>query len=203
MGQYARNSVVLSDRICCLNFPPSKRFLLILLRSFLLLFSLYGGKSISINVNVLTLLFYHFSSFYYFYRIKFLFILLVGDFILCLITLRFRLNHITSKRFLCNLYLVYYVLIPSTPLLLFLRVQYANKGSQRSNLTLTESLFCDFVLIQGLMLLSRIAKLPAFRFHYWLPKAHVQASTPLSMILAGLTLKIRLITSFLILFLKV
>merc|ERR1739838_659293 len=134
MGQYARNSVVLSDRICCLNFPPSKRFLLILLRSFLLLFSLYGGKSISINVNVLTLIFYHFSSFYYFYRIKFL------------------LNHITSKRFLCNLYLVYYVLIPSTPLLLFLRVQYANKGSQRSNLTLTESLFCDFVLIQSLML---------------------------------------------------
>merc|ERR1739838_1245991 len=109
----------------------------------------YGGKSISINVNVLTLIFYHFSSFYYFYRIKFLFILLVGDFILCRITLRFRLNHITSKRFLCNLYLVYYVLIPSTPLLLFLRVQYANKGSQKSNLTLTESLFVILVLFDN------------------------------------------------------
>jgi len=54
------------------------------------------------------------------------------------------------------------------------------------------------------MLLSRIAKLPAFRFHYWLPKAHVQASTPLSINLAGLSLKIRLIiTSFLFLFLNV
>merc|ERR1739838_358794 len=164
----------------------------------------YGGKSISINVNVLTLIFYHFSSFYYFYRIKFLFILLVGDFILCRITLRFRLDHIISKRFLCNLYLVYYVLIPSTPLLLFLRVQYANKGSRRSNLTLTESLFVILYIIQSLMLLSRNSQATCFRFHYWLPKAHVQASTPLSINLAGLSLKIRLIiTSFLFLFLKV
>ena len=47
--------------------------------------------------------------------------------------------------------------------------------------------------VQGLgclgFLLAFLIKLPSFPFHTWLPDAHVEAPTPISMILAGLLLK--------------
>ncbi len=45
-------------------------------------------------------------------------------------------------------------------------------------------------LIFVLFLIGFLVKLPAFPFHTWLPDAHVQASTPISMLLAGVLLKI-------------
>ena len=48
--------------------------------------------------------------------------------------------------------------------------------------------------IQGwvflLFFIGFIVKLPSFPFHTWLPDAHVEAPTPISMILAGILLKI-------------
>ncbi len=44
--------------------------------------------------------------------------------------------------------------------------------------------------IFGLFFLGFCIKLPSFPFHTWLPDAHVQAPTPISMILAGILLKI-------------
>jgi NADH-quinone oxidoreductase subunit M len=44
--------------------------------------------------------------------------------------------------------------------------------------------------IFGLFLTGFLVKLPSFPFHTWLPDAHVQAPTPISMILAGILLKI-------------
>ncbi len=44
--------------------------------------------------------------------------------------------------------------------------------------------------IFGLFLVGFLVKLPSFPFHTWLPDAHVQAPTPISMILAGVLLKI-------------
>ncbi|MBX6311705.1 MAG: NADH-quinone oxidoreductase subunit M [Isosphaeraceae bacterium] len=41
-----------------------------------------------------------------------------------------------------------------------------------------------------LFLVGFLVKLPAFPFHTWLPDAHVQAPTPISMILAGILLKV-------------
>ena len=41
-----------------------------------------------------------------------------------------------------------------------------------------------------LFLIGFLVKLPSFPFHTWLPDAHVQAPTPISMILAGVLLKI-------------
>lgn len=41
-----------------------------------------------------------------------------------------------------------------------------------------------------LFLVGFMVKLPSFPFHTWLPDAHVQAPTPISMILAGILLKI-------------
>ncbi len=42
----------------------------------------------------------------------------------------------------------------------------------------------------GLMFLGFCVKLPSFPFHTWLPDAHVEAPTPISMVLAGVLLKI-------------
>jgi len=41
-----------------------------------------------------------------------------------------------------------------------------------------------------LLLIGFLVKLPAFPFHTWLPDAHVEAPTPISVILAGVLLKI-------------
>lgn len=41
-----------------------------------------------------------------------------------------------------------------------------------------------------LFFIGFVVKLPSFPFHTWLPDAHVQAPTPISMILAGILLKI-------------
>jgi NADH-quinone oxidoreductase subunit M len=45
-------------------------------------------------------------------------------------------------------------------------------------------------LVFILFFIGFAVKLPAFPFHTWLPDAHVQAPTPISMILAGILLKI-------------
>jgi len=45
-------------------------------------------------------------------------------------------------------------------------------------------------LQRGLLLLPFLVKLPIFGAHYWLPKAHVEAPTSGSMILAGILLKL-------------
>jgi NADH-quinone oxidoreductase subunit M len=45
-------------------------------------------------------------------------------------------------------------------------------------------------LVFGLLFAGFLVKLPSFPFHTWLPDAHVQAPTPISMILAGVLLKI-------------
>ena len=44
--------------------------------------------------------------------------------------------------------------------------------------------------IFALLLVGFLVKLPSFPFHTWLPDAHVQAPTPISMILAGVLLKV-------------
>src|SRR5690606_8782477 len=41
----------------------------------------------------------------------------------------------------------------------------------------------------GLTLVAFLIKLPAVPFHTWLPDAHVEAPTPISMVLAGVLLK--------------
>ncbi len=44
--------------------------------------------------------------------------------------------------------------------------------------------------IFGLFLVGFLVKLPSFPFHTWLPDAHVEAPTPISMMLAGVLLKV-------------
>jgi len=129
------------------------------------------------------------------YTSDFLIVLLLSDLMISRIVLRFRLSHNSNYDYSSNMYLVYYVLLPSAPLLAFIL------NDIRKGLSIRE--ICNYYVNPNLaslnrfvyvvLLLSRIAKLPIYGLHYWLPKAHVQAPTILSIILAGLSLKIGLL----------
>lgn len=128
-------------------------------------------------------------------------LLLLSDFILCWITLRFRLYHSSTKELTSNIYLIYYVMLPSAPLLFIMLREWSKRNSSSVYITYGKDfLFTTRSRWFGLIiLLSRLAKLPIFGLHYWLPKAHVQAPTLLSIVLARLSLKVRLVvTSYLI-----
>jgi NAD(P)H-quinone oxidoreductase subunit 4 len=57
--------------------------------------------------------------------------------------------------------------------------------------TLTKALPIDLqLLLLGVLLIGFGIKMPLFPFHTWLPDAHVEASTPISVLLAGVLLKL-------------
>nr|UFK32164.1 NADH dehydrogenase subunit 4 [Uniformus sp.] len=91
------------------------------------------------------------------------------------------------ERLLSGLYLFFYTLLASLPLLVLLMYIYSTKFSLVFNLSY---LFPMNFFLHLSMMLAFLVKLPMFMFHYWLPKAHVQAPISGSMILAGLLLKI-------------
>nr|QZZ18269.1 NADH dehydrogenase subunit 4 [Elbelus tripunctatus] len=91
------------------------------------------------------------------------------------------------ERLISGLYLFFYTIFASMPLLFLIAYFY----------TKYNSLFFDFNLnftfnfvINLCLTLAFLVKLPMFMLHFWLPKAHVQAPISGSMILAGLFLKI-------------
>nr|YP_010930314.1 NADH dehydrogenase subunit 4 [Apphia nigricauda]WKK49903.1 NADH dehydrogenase subunit 4 [Apphia nigricauda] len=91
------------------------------------------------------------------------------------------------ERLISGLYLFFYTLFASLPLLLVIMNFYL----------LFNSMFFDLISYKNLsffmyfcMIFAFLVKLPMFMLHFWLPKAHVQAPVSGSMILAGLLLKI-------------
>lgn len=129
-------------------------------------------------------------------------VLLISDFILCWITLRFGLNHNSNKELVSNIYLIFYVVLPSAPLLFTIITEWHERKAEAAFITYRD----DFVLCTYneffilLLMISGIAKLPVYRLHHWLPKAHVQAPTILSITLARLSLKVGLIVVSYVLF---
>jgi len=129
-------------------------------------------------------------------------VLLLSDLILCWITLRFGLYHTSLKELVSNIYLIYYVILPSAPLLFLVLLEWSKRKSSSTIVTYRN----DFLFYSNnnrfmlMVILSGLAKLPIFRLHYWLPKAHVQAPTILSIVLARLSLKVGLVVSSFILY---
>jgi NADH-quinone oxidoreductase subunit M len=85
------------------------------------------------------------------------------------------------------------VLMLASLLYIFLQLSADNPATTLNMLELAQR--CPLLpkFIQGFgflgFFLAFIIKLPSFPFHTWLPDAHVEAPTPISMILAGLLLK--------------
>nr|YP_009540706.1 NADH dehydrogenase subunit 4 [Arcyptera meridionalis]AYQ22794.1 NADH dehydrogenase subunit 4 [Arcyptera meridionalis] len=92
------------------------------------------------------------------------------------------------ERLQAGIYLIFYTLVASLPLLLVLFKIY-----DISN-TLYFPLLFDFgsyyLMFYVFIILAFLVKMPLFLFHLWLPKAHVEAPISGSMILAGVLLKL-------------
>nr|QWC53760.1 NADH dehydrogenase subunit 4 [Chudania hellerina] len=91
------------------------------------------------------------------------------------------------ERLISGLYLFFYTLFASLPLLLLIIYIYNEKNTLFFDLNFLSSMSFFFYFM---MIFAFLVKLPMFMFHFWLPKAHVQAPVSGSMILAGVLLKI-------------
>nr|UEV85629.1 NADH dehydrogenase subunit 4 [Thalamita sima] len=95
------------------------------------------------------------------------------------------------ERIQAGIYMLFYTLAFSLPLLVSLLIYYSTTGSLV--IGLGESL-SGFNYLNSFWYVSTViaflVKLPMFMFHLWLPKAHVEAPIAGSMILAGVLLKL-------------
>lgn len=95
------------------------------------------------------------------------------------------------ERLQAGIYMLFYTLFASLPLLISLLRLYRGGGRVNIFLTLKAS-FSNY--IRGLWYIRTvfafIVKLPIYLFHLWLPKAHVEAPVAGSIILAGVLLKL-------------
>nr|AFY16905.1 NADH dehydrogenase subunit 4 [Dicranocephalus femoralis] len=90
------------------------------------------------------------------------------------------------ERFLAGLYLLFYTLFASFPLLLCIFYIYNYCGTLIYYLICID---CNFYISVSLVL-AFLVKMPMVFVHFWLPKAHVEAPVAGSMILAGVLLKL-------------
>nr|UZC55644.1 NADH dehydrogenase subunit 4 [Faxonius rusticus] len=96
------------------------------------------------------------------------------------------------ERTQAGIYMLFYTLFASLPLLVSLISLYMMGGSL--TMGLAKMNMGEISMISGLWyfftVLAFVVKLPMYLFHLWLPKAHVEAPVAGSMILAGVLLKL-------------
>nr|YP_010254299.1 NADH dehydrogenase subunit 4 [Micromus paganus]QTZ19032.1 NADH dehydrogenase subunit 4 [Micromus paganus] len=91
------------------------------------------------------------------------------------------------ERLQAGVYLLFYTLIGSLPMLVGIFYLYNNCNSLIFSFIYMESLSYLFYFC---MIVAFLIKMPMFLVHLWLPKAHVEAPISGSMILAGIMLKL-------------
>nr|YP_007026903.2 NADH dehydrogenase subunit 4 [Metacrangonyx remyi] len=92
------------------------------------------------------------------------------------------------ERMMAGIYMLFYTLFASLPLLglIFYFINKIGSGAMNMYISLSiNSKWAEVVLI-----LAFLVKLPMYLLHIWLPKAHVEAPVSGSMILAGILLKL-------------
>nr|AVE15757.1 NADH dehydrogenase subunit 4 [Creobroter sp. JZ-2017] len=92
------------------------------------------------------------------------------------------------ERLQAGIYLLFYTLFASLPLLLGIMYLYDNMNYLVFSLVYLND-FMNFYLYFS-MILAFLVKMPMYLVHLWLPKAHVEAPVSGSMILAGVLLKL-------------
>nr|AVE15641.1 NADH dehydrogenase subunit 4 [Popa spurca spurca] len=92
------------------------------------------------------------------------------------------------ERLQAGIYLLFYTLFASLPLLLGIMYLYDSMNYLTFSLVYMND-FMNFYLYLS-MILAFLVKMPMYLMHLWLPKAHVEAPVSGSMILAGVLLKL-------------
>nr|QLY90313.1 NADH dehydrogenase subunit 4 [Drymeia vicana] len=92
------------------------------------------------------------------------------------------------ERLQAGVYLLFYTLLVSLPMLIGIFYLYKETGTM--NFYLLNNYMFNFEFIYFSLILAFLVKMPMFLVHLWLPKAHVEAPVSGSMILAGIMLKL-------------
>nr|ASY97971.1 NADH dehydrogenase subunit 4 [Spilomantis occipitalis] len=92
------------------------------------------------------------------------------------------------ERLQAGIYLLFYTLFASLPLLLGLMFMYNKLDNLFFSLVYKMNVYNVYLYFS--MILAFLVKMPMFLVHLWLPKAHVEAPISGSMILAGVLLKL-------------
>nr|UXG57163.1 NADH dehydrogenase subunit 4 [Procecidochares utilis] len=92
------------------------------------------------------------------------------------------------ERLQAGIYLLFYTLLVSLPMLISIFFLYYNSISLSYNFLL--NCYFNYDMFYLSLILSFLVKMPMFLVHLWLPKAHVEAPVSGSMILAGIMLKL-------------
>nr|YP_009946877.1 NADH dehydrogenase subunit 4 [Penthimia melanocephala]QOG08896.1 NADH dehydrogenase subunit 4 [Penthimia melanocephala] len=160
--------ILLSLIICCLM-------------SMTVFYTSYLSIYFLVNIFLLVFLLLIFSS------LNFLYMYISFEFILFPLMILILGWGYQPERLISGLYLFFYTLVASLPFLCLIIYCYIINGS-----FFFDYLFMDKMnfFIHLFSVFAFFIKMPMFFFHFWLPKAHVQAPVSGSMILAGLMLKI-------------
>nr|QWT71645.1 NADH dehydrogenase subunit 4 [Saussurella borneensis] len=92
------------------------------------------------------------------------------------------------ERLGAGIYLIFYTLLSSLPLLISVFFCYDFLGS--ISVLMFSDLGLNYTILYFGLLTAFMVKMPMYMFHLWLPKAHVEAPISGSMILAGVMLKL-------------
>nr|YP_010022242.1 NADH dehydrogenase subunit 4 [Neurigona zhejiangensis]QOL12432.1 NADH dehydrogenase subunit 4 [Neurigona zhejiangensis] len=92
------------------------------------------------------------------------------------------------ERLQAGLYLLFYTLLASLPMMIGIFYIYNDLGSM--NFYFLSKNFYFYNLLYLVMIFAFLVKMPMYLVHLWLPKAHVEAPVSGSMILAGIMLKL-------------
>nr|QLY89949.1 NADH dehydrogenase subunit 4 [Nanna fasciata] len=92
------------------------------------------------------------------------------------------------ERLQAGIYLLFYTLLVSLPMLVGIFFLYKSIGSL--NFYLLNNYMFNYEILYFSLLMAFLVKMPMFLVHLWLPKAHVEAPVSGSMILAGIMLKL-------------
>nr|QVL28809.1 NADH dehydrogenase subunit 4 [Parhelophilus kurentzovi]UXG19011.1 NADH dehydrogenase subunit 4 [Lejops sp.] len=92
------------------------------------------------------------------------------------------------ERLQAGMYLLFYTLLVSLPMLIIIFYLYNNLNTM--NFYLMSNFNFNYFIMYLFLILPFLVKMPMFLVHLWLPKAHVEAPVSGSMILAGIMLKL-------------
>nr|YP_010564736.1 NADH dehydrogenase subunit 4 [Volucella rufimargina]UZA61139.1 NADH dehydrogenase subunit 4 [Volucella rufimargina] len=92
------------------------------------------------------------------------------------------------ERLQAGMYLLFYTLLVSLPMLVTIFYLYNNLNTM--NFYLLNNYSFNYFMLYISLISSFLVKMPMFLVHLWLPKAHVEAPVSGSMILAGIMLKL-------------
>nr|QNE85578.1 NADH dehydrogenase subunit 4 [Pegomya bicolor] len=92
------------------------------------------------------------------------------------------------ERLQAGVYLLFYTLLVSLPMLVCIFYLYKVTGTM--NFYLLNNYMFNYEFIYFSLMMAFLVKMPMFLVHLWLPKAHVEAPVSGSMILAGIMLKL-------------